>query len=94
MQKFSSQLAAVVMLRPLARAFKGNDSPVTTHAHGPLTIVSLGYHLEIARTNPAAREEEDVDAHKGDQRLVCDNRVWQGGADAGDNKLTDTHPNL
>lgn len=30
-----TQLAAVVMDRPLARALRGNDSPVTTHAHGP-----------------------------------------------------------
>jgi len=87
-------LAAVVMLRPLARAFKGNDSPVTTHAQGPLTIVSVGYQLGIAQTNPAAREEEDVDAHEGDQRLVCDNRIWQCCANASDDKLTDTHPNL
>lgn len=94
MQKFSSQLAAVVMLRPLARAFKGKDSPVTTHAHGPLKIVSSEYHRGSACTDPAACEEENVDAHEGDQTLVCDNRVWHSSTDAGDNKLTDTHSDL
>lgn len=35
MIKLSSQLEEVVMLSPLARAFSGKVSPVTTHAHGP-----------------------------------------------------------
>jgi hypothetical protein len=33
--KLSSQLVAVVMDNALALTFKGNSSPVTTHATGP-----------------------------------------------------------
>lgn len=35
MAQLSSQLLAVVMERHLARALRGNSSPVTTHATGP-----------------------------------------------------------
>jgi hypothetical protein len=33
--KLSSQLVAVVMDKALALTFRGNSSPVTTHATGP-----------------------------------------------------------
>ena len=72
--------------------------PVGRGGHGE----GLGADLEredLAGNDPSdwtprAGEEEDVDAHEGDQRLVCDHRIWQCCADASDDKLTDTHPNL
>ena len=64
--QFRSQLEAVVMLRPRARALRGKISPVTTHAQGPLT--------KISHAGFFARDGFDLPRNKRRRRCRCRRR--------------------
>src|SRR5271170_4882742 len=92
MAQLSSQFEAVVIDRPLARAFNGKISPAPTRqqlANSPISEARTGNDPRAG--SPRASEEEDVDAHERDQRLVGVLIIRLRRANRGDNELGNGH---